>query len=43
VLDTGIGMGYISPPAQAGEELEVRIRSRWVQGHVARPPFHETK
>jgi len=43
MLDTGIGMGYISPPAEAGEELEVRIRSRWVPAHVARPPFHETK
>jgi len=43
MLDTGVGFAYIAPPAEVGEEVEVSIRNRWVQGHVARPPFHETK
>lgn len=43
MLDTGVGMAYISPPAEVGEEIEVSIRDRWVPGRVARPPFHDTK
>ena len=43
VLDTGVGMAYISPPAEVGEEIEVKIRSRWVPGRVARPPFHKER
>jgi aminomethyltransferase len=43
ILNTGIGLAYISPPADVGEEIEVNIRNRWVQGHVARPPFHQSK
>jgi aminomethyltransferase len=42
MLGTGVGMGYVSPPAEVGETLEVKIRDRWVPGHVAKPPFHET-
>jgi aminomethyltransferase len=41
MLNVGIGMGYLSPPADVGEEIEVRIRDRWVPGRVASPPFHE--
>lgn len=41
VLDTGVGMAHISPPSEVGEEIEVKIRSRWVPGRVARPPFHK--
>lgn len=40
VLDTGVGMAYISPPVGIGEEIEVKIRNRWVPGRVTRPPFH---
>ena len=43
MLGSGIGLGYISPPADAGEAIEVSIRDRWVPGRVVRPPFHETK
>jgi aminomethyltransferase len=43
MLGSGVGLAYISPPADAGEAIEVRIRDRWVPGRVARPPFHETK
>ncbi|HEX6220793.1 MAG TPA: glycine cleavage T C-terminal barrel domain-containing protein, partial [Acidimicrobiia bacterium] len=43
MLNTGVGLAYISPPADIGEEIEVSIRNRWVPGRVARPPFHETK
>lgn len=42
-LNAGVGLAYISPPADVGEEVEVRIRNRWVGGWVARPPFHDTK
>lgn len=41
VLNVGIGLGYLSPPANAGEEIEVRIRERWVPGRIVLPPFHE--
>jgi aminomethyltransferase len=43
MLDTGVGMAYISPPADVGEEIEVSIRNRWVPGRVVRPPFHDEK
>ena len=42
MLETGVGMAYVSPPAEVGESLEVKIRDRWVPGRVAKPPFHET-
>ena len=40
LLDTGIGLAYLSPPAEVGEVVEVRIRERWVPGRVTQPPFH---
>ena len=40
LLDTGVGLAYISPPAEVGDEIEVGIRDRWAAGHVAKPPFH---
>ena len=43
MLDTGVGLAYISPPVTVGEEIEVSIRNRWVRGRVARPPFHKAK
>ncbi len=37
----GIGLAYVSPPPDAeGGPIEVEIRSRWVPGRFARPPFH---
>ncbi len=42
VLDTGIGLAYVSPPPDpAGGEIEVEIRDRWVPGQIAKPPFHK--
>jgi aminomethyltransferase len=41
MLETGVGMAYVSPPADIGDTLEVRIRDRWIPGRVAKPPFHE--
>jgi aminomethyltransferase len=40
MLDTGIGLAYVSPPRSAGE-IEVQIRDRWVPGQIATPPFHK--
>jgi aminomethyltransferase len=43
ILETGIGLAYVSPPPAPGESLiEVEIRDRWVKGRVAAPPFHKT-
>jgi glycine cleavage system T protein (aminomethyltransferase) len=40
MLDKGIGLAYFSPPVDEGE-VEVEIREKWVDGHLARPPFHK--
>ncbi len=40
ILDTGVGLAYLSPPQESGERIEVKIRERWVSGRVAEPPFH---
>ncbi|MFZ0012906.1 MAG: glycine cleavage system aminomethyltransferase GcvT [Acidimicrobiia bacterium] len=40
MLDTGIGLGYIAPPAVVGETMEVEIRGRQVPGRIVEPPFH---
>jgi aminomethyltransferase len=42
MLDKGVGLAYMTPPAAIGEGIEVSIRDRWVRGQVVRPPFHET-
>lgn len=42
MLGIGVGMAYLSPPSDEGQEIEVSIRNRWVPGRVSRPPFHET-
>lgn len=42
MLDTGVGLAYISPPPPAeGAELEVELRGRWIPGRTVKPPFHE--
>jgi aminomethyltransferase len=43
MLDTGIGLAYVTPPPGAGDTgIEVEIRGRWVPGHIAVPPFHKS-
>jgi len=43
MLETGVGLGYVSPPPPLQDEpIEVEIRGRWVRGHTAKPPFHES-
>lgn len=41
VLQTGVGLAYVSPPPQTDDGVEVMIRERWVHGHVVTPPFHK--
>jgi aminomethyltransferase len=44
MLDTGIGLAYVSPPPAPGEDgIEVEIRDRWVPGRIVRPPFHKER
>ncbi len=40
MLDTGVGLAYVSPPPEPDEPLEVEIRDRWVPARIAEPPFH---
>lgn len=40
MLGKGVGLAYLSPPADVGDEIEVQIRDRWVPGRIERPPFH---
>jgi aminomethyltransferase len=42
ILDTGVGLAYLSPPGEVGDIIEVRIRERWVSGRVVEPPFHKS-
>ncbi|MEX2133959.1 MAG: glycine cleavage system aminomethyltransferase GcvT [Acidimicrobiia bacterium] len=42
ILGTGIGMAYMSPPVGNGDGVEVKIRDRWVEGTVHKPPFHKS-
>ncbi|MDX1468241.1 MAG: glycine cleavage system aminomethyltransferase GcvT [Acidimicrobiia bacterium] len=41
MLQTGVGLAYISPPPSNEDSLEVQIRDRWVPGRIAVPPFHK--
>lgn len=44
MLETGMGLGYLSPPPiEEGEPIQVEIRGRWVPGRTAKPPFHENE
>jgi aminomethyltransferase len=40
LLDCGVALAYMRPPAELGAEVEVSIRDRWVAGRVVDPPFH---
>jgi aminomethyltransferase len=42
ILDTGIGLAYVSPPPSENR-IEVQIRDRWVGGRIVTPPFHKEK
>lgn len=42
ILETGVGLAYLSPPPDHGETVEVTIRDRRVPGRLARPPFHRS-
>jgi aminomethyltransferase len=42
ILDTGIGLAYVSPPPSQSR-IEVQIRDRWVRGRIVAPPFHKEK
>lgn len=42
MLDTGVGLAYISPPPGDDESVSVTIRDRQVPGHIAEAPFHQT-
>ncbi len=42
MLDTGVGLAYVSPtPVPGATKMEVEIRNRWVPGRIAKPPFHK--
>ena len=44
VLETGIGLAYVSPPPAPGADaIEVEIRERWVKGRIVKPPFHKER
>jgi aminomethyltransferase len=44
VLETGIGLAYVSPPPAPGANgIEVEIRERWVRGRIVKPPFHKER
>lgn len=39
---TGIGLGYLSPPPRSpGSPVEVELRGRWLPGRVATSPLHQ--
>ncbi|HSM45211.1 MAG TPA: glycine cleavage T C-terminal barrel domain-containing protein, partial [Acidimicrobiia bacterium] len=40
MLDTGIGLAYLSPPIEPEAAIEVQVRARWVPGRTAKPPLH---
>jgi aminomethyltransferase len=42
LLETGVGLAYLSPPTDPGEACAVAIRDRQVRGRIAKPPFHES-
>jgi aminomethyltransferase len=44
LLDTGIGLAYVSPtPRLEAPGIEVQIRDRWVKGRIVQPPFHKAQ
>lgn len=41
ILETGVGLAYVSPPPSPDDSVEIQVRNRWVPGRVATPPFHK--
>ena len=42
LLETGVGLAYVSPPPGTDSDLlEVEIRGKWIPGRIAKPPFHK--
>lgn len=39
VLGVGIGMGYLSPPPEEGERIELEVRGQWQTVTRVTPPF----
>jgi len=39
VLGRGIGLGYLSPPAEPEAAIEVQIRGKWISAHRSKLPF----
>ncbi len=39
VLEVGIGMGYVSPPPEAGDLVELEMRGEWQTVTRVKPPF----
>lgn len=42
MLEKGVGLAYMTPPASDGDRVEVSIRGRSIPGHMVRPPFHKS-
>ncbi|HET9258964.1 MAG TPA: glycine cleavage system aminomethyltransferase GcvT [Acidimicrobiia bacterium] len=42
MLEKGVGLAYMSPPAADGDHVEVVIRGRSIPGRMVRPPFHKS-
>lgn len=40
VLDTGVALAFLSPPATPSAPAEVEIRGQWVPARLQSPPFH---
>lgn len=40
MLETGIGMAYMSPPSAPGVDMEVEIRGKWLRAKSKNPPLH---
>ena len=41
ILDTGVGLAYVSPPPGLGETIEIEIRKRLVPATIVKPPFYK--
>lgn len=42
ILKAGIGMGYLAPPPEGAEMVEVEVRGTWHHARVVAPPFIPT-
>lgn len=42
MLEKGVGLAYMTPPAVEGDRAELSIRGRSIPGHIVTPPFHKS-